>query len=177
ELDKKTFELKNTFPISNVHQFLSVKNQLYLVSTGIFENKGGLFQLNNNQFIDITTKYHLPFTDLKSIAYDHKNEYLYIGTNYNGLLQDNLDALVHHDQWVEAVQTLCVDENKQYVFHNNGFSIIQNGTKFKELALADFKIYQQKNAQKHKDLAVIENHFYRSEEHTSELQSRENLVC
>lgn len=160
ELDKKTFELKNTFPISNVHQFLSVKNQLYLVSSGIFENKGGLFQLNDSQFIDITTKYHLPFTDLKSIAYDNKNEYLYIGTNYNGLLQVNLDALVHHDQSVEAVQTLCVDENKQYVFHNNGFSIIQNGTKFKELALADFKIYQQKNAQKHKDLAVIENHFY-----------------
>src|SRR5690606_20795212 len=96
ELDVHSFKIIHTFNVSSVHKFLPVNNQLYLVSSGIIENKGGVFKLENNDFIDKTGEFNIPFNDFKSIAFDKKNQLLYLGTQNNGLAVINLNAPVYH---------------------------------------------------------------------------------
>src|SRR5690606_36560042 len=47
EINAADFKIIKTFNVSSVHKFLPVNSELYLVSSGIYENKGGLFQLKN----------------------------------------------------------------------------------------------------------------------------------
>ncbi len=72
ELDVHSFKITSTFNVNSAHKFLSVNNQMYLVSSGIVENKGGVFKFEDNYFIDKTTEFNIPFTDFKSIAFDKK---------------------------------------------------------------------------------------------------------
>ncbi|WCM42109.1 histidine kinase [Flavobacterium sp. CBA20B-1] len=160
ELDALTFEKMCTFNVSSVHKFLLVNKQMYLISSGIVENKGGIFKFENNDFIDITTEFHIPFTDFKSIAFDRQNQLLYLGTQNNGLAEINLYAPVYHQKNLKEVAVIAVDDQKEYVFHNNGFSIYQNSIEIKHLSKKAFKNFQQQNPSKYSKQAVIQNHFY-----------------
>lgn len=160
EINATDFKIIKTFIVSSVHKFLPVNNELYLVSSGIYENKGGLFQLKNDQLINKTNDFNIPFTDLKSLAFDTKNRFLYAGSNYNGLIQINLNAPVFHQKQIGSVHTMNVQDNKQFVFHDAGFSIISNNVKEKNLSLADFKNFQKKNPSKYQKHTIIQNHFY-----------------
>lgn len=160
QLNKNTFNVEQTFNVVSANKFLPVKSNLYLTSAGVFENKGGVFVLENNNFIDKTANFNIPFTDFKSIAFDAKNQFLYLGSHDNGLAQINLNAPVYHQKKLKEVFTIAADNEKQYAFHNKGFSIFQNNIETKHLSLNSFKTYQQQNPSKFKSQAVIKNHFY-----------------
>jgi len=160
ELDRESFKIIRTFNVSSAHKFLFVNNQKYLVSSGIVENKGGVFKFENNDFIDKTTEFNIPFTDFKSIAFDKKNQLLYLGSQNNGLAEINLNAPVYHQKQPKEVSAITVDDQKQYVFHSNGFSIFQNNIEIKHLSKSVFKNFQQQNPSKYSKQAVIQNHFY-----------------
>lgn len=160
ELDVHSFKITRTFNVSSAHKFLSVNNQMYLVSSGIVENKGGVFKFEDNDFIDKTTEFNIPFTDFKSIAFDKKNQLLYLGAQNNGLAEINLNAPVFHQKKTKEVAAIVVDDQKEYVFHNNGFSIYQNSIEIKHLSKNAFKNFQQQNPSKYSKQAVIQNHFY-----------------
>lgn len=160
ELNVRSFETIRTFNVSSVHKFLSVNNQMYLVSSGIVENEGGVFKFENNDFIDKTTEFNIQFTDFKSIAFDKKNQLLYLGSQNNGLAEINLNAPVYHQKNPKEVVAIAVDDQKEYVFHSNGFSIYQNSIEIKHLSKNTFKNFQQQNPSKYSKQAVIQNHFY-----------------
>src|SRR5690606_19041820 len=160
ELDVHSFKIIHTFNVSSVHKFLPVNNQLYLVSSGIIENKGGVFKLENNDFIDKTGEFNIPFNDFKSIAFDKKNQLLYLGTQNNGLAVINLNAPVYHQKKLKKVAAIAVYNQKQYVFHGNGFSIFQDNIQIQHLSKNAFKNFQQQNPSKYSKQAVIQNHFY-----------------
>lgn len=160
ELNVRSFETIRTFNVSSAHNFLLVNNQMYLVSSGIVENKGGVFKFENNDFIDKTTEFNIPFTDFKSIAFDKKNQLLYLGSQNNGLAEINLNAPVYHQKNPKEVAAIAVDDQKEYVFHSNGFSIYQNSIEIKHLSKNTFKNFQQQNPSKYSKQAVIQNHFY-----------------
>lgn len=160
ELNVRSFETIRTFNVSSAHKFFSVNKQMYLVSSGIVENKGGVFKFENNDFIDKTTEFNIPFTDFKSIAFDKKNQLLYLGSQNNGLAEINLNAPVYHQKNPKEVAAIAVDDQKEYVFHSNGFSIYQNSIEIKYLSKNAFKNFQQQNPSKYSRQAVIQNHFY-----------------
>jgi len=160
ELDRESFKIIRTFNVSSAHKFLSVNNKLYLVSSGVVENKGGVSVLENDDFIDKTTDFNIPFNDFKSIAFDKNNQLLYLGSQNNGLAEINLNAPVYHQKQPKEVSAITVDDQKQYVFHSNGFSIYQNNIEIKHLSKNAFKNFQQQNPSKYSKHAVIQNHFY-----------------
>lgn len=160
ELDRESFKIIRTFNVSSTHKFLSVSNKLYLVSSGVVENKGGVFVLENDDFIDKTTDFNITFNDFKSIAFDKNNQLLYLGSQNNGLAEINLNAPVYHQKQPKEVSAITVDNQKEYVFHSNGFSIYQNSIEIKHLSKNTFKNFHQKNPSKYSKQAVIQNHFY-----------------
>lgn len=160
ELNVRSFEKMHTFNVSNVHKFLLVNKQMFLISSGFVENKGGVFKFENNDFIDKTIEFNIPFTDFKSIAFDRKNQLLYLGSQNNGLAEINLNAPVYHQKNPKEVAAIAVDDQKEYVFHSNGFSIYQNSIEIKHLSKNAFKNFQQQNPSKYSKQAVIQNHFY-----------------
>lgn len=166
QVNPVNFDIIKSFTISSVHRFLSVNNDLYLISSGIFENKGGLFQLKNNEIINKTSEFNIPFTDFKSLAFDAKNQFLYAGTHDNGLVQTNLNAPVFHENTLKEAFTISADTEQQYVFHDQGFSIFRNNVQVKQVSLQSFKKFQQQHAEKFKKHTVIENHFYPLDYHT-----------
>jgi len=166
ELDRKSFKIIRTFNVSSAHKFLSVNNKLYLVSSGVVENKGGVFVLENDDFIDKTTDFNIPFNDFKSIAFDKNNQLLYLGSQNNGLAEINLNAPVYHQKKPKEVSAITVDDQKQYVFHSNGFSIFHNSIEIRHLSHNAFKNFQQKNPSKFTKQAVIQNHFYPTDYNT-----------
>ena len=160
EIDTTDFKVIKTFKVGSVHKFLSVANDLYLVSSGIYENKGGLFQLKKGQVINKTDDFNIPFTDLNSLAFDAKNQFLYIGSTNNGLTQINLDTPVFHHKNVGAVYTMSTFNDRQFIFHDAGFTIFSNHKVKKELSLSDFKRFQQQNPSHHQQHTIIQHHFY-----------------
>ena len=160
ELDVRSFEKMHTFNVSSAHKFFSVNSQMFLISSGFVENKGGIFKFENNDFTDKTTEFNIPFTDFKSIAFDRKNQLLYLGSQNNGLAEINLNAPVYHQKNPKEVAAIAVDDQKEYVFHSNGLSIYQNSIKIKHLSKNAFKNFQQQNPSKYSKQAVIQNHFY-----------------
>lgn len=160
QLHPTNFNIQQTFNVNNVHQFLNINNQLYMVASGVFENSGGIFQLTNHKIIDKTKELKITVTDLMCLTYDKKNNFIYAGSLTNGLVQINCNAPVYHQNNVGAVQTMNVANGKQFVFHENGFSIFSNSKIEKNISLQAFKNFQEKSNSKYKKHAVIQNHFY-----------------
>lgn len=154
------FKLQKKYPISSIWQFSNYKNKVSFISSGIYDNDGGIYRLNEGQLESRVSALKIPFLDLKSFAYDKKNEFLYIGTQNNGLLQVNLNTSIYHEDIFEKVYSLVVDKDKEFVFHDGGFSILKNAKVLKNVSLKKFKEFQLKNYKKFKDIAVLSNHFY-----------------
>ena len=71
-VDTKTQAIIKTYSIPSVWDYAVVNRQLYFVSSGIFETKGGIFALENDQVFNVSKRFEIPFYDLKSLAY-HPN--------------------------------------------------------------------------------------------------------
>lgn len=161
KMNPENFQVLQTFPVGNIWKFLPINEELFMVSSGIFEAQGGLFLLKDDQLIDQTNAFKLPFTDLKDLAFDTKNRMLYMGTQDNGLIQTNLNAPVFHQTNVEKVFAINVQDHKQFVFHNRGFTIFNTQQQpVKTLTLQQFKSYQQNHPSPYQKQTVIANHFY-----------------
>lgn len=159
-LDPKTFKIIETYAVSNVWNFLPQDDRLLMVSSGIYDTNGGLYQLKNNQLSNQNKTYQLPFLDLNDLVLDVKNQWLYIGAKNNGLIKINLDAPVYHQSDLGLVYAIQVQENQQFVFHDKGFSVFRNHQLISSLSLDEFKKYQQKNPSSYRQQAIIQNHFY-----------------
>ena len=159
-LNPQSFKVEKEYPIGNIWKFLIVDDTLYFVSSGIFETDGGLYKISNNQLENLTTTYNLPYTDLKSIAYNKQNQMLYVGTQNNGLMQINLNVPVVNYEQDKTVYCLNTQNNQQFVFHNKGFTLLENNQVVKEIALSTFKQFQETHPSKFQQKAVIQNHFY-----------------
>lgn len=160
EVNTTNFEIIKAYDIPNVKKFYKIKNDLYFISSGLFENNGRLFQLKNNEIFDRTNDLNIPFNDLITLTYDRVNDFLYLGTNANGLVQINFNAPVFHQNQIGSVFTINAFNKQQFIFHDQGFSIFEDNRKIKTIELDYFKKFQQKNDFKFKNHAVIKNHFF-----------------
>jgi len=159
-LDSNSFDVLTKYPVSSIWEFYVYKDQLYFVASGLFDSHGGFYRLENDKLVNRIDALKIPFLDLKSFSYDKENEMLYIGTQNNGLVQINLNSPIFHQNKFEEVYSLSINANKHYVFHSEGFSIIDNNKILKNLNLSKFKEFQLKNTNKFHSNLNIENHFY-----------------
>jgi len=159
-LDDKKFDVIKKYPVSSIWQFTNYNNGISFISSGIYANDGGIYRLEDEKVVNRVEILKIPFLDLKSFAYDKKNEFLYIGTQNNGLIQINLNASIFHQNLFNKVYSLVIDKQKEYVFHDDGFSILKNNQILKNVSLKKFKELQLKQYKKFKEIAVISNHFY-----------------
>ncbi|RRJ92725.1 sensor histidine kinase [Paenimyroides tangerinum] len=159
-VDSEKFEIITKYQVPSVWQFYPYKGKMCFISSGIYDNDGGIYRLEDEKLVNRVVPLKVPFLDLKSFAYDNKNEFLYIGTQNNGLIQVNLNASIFYQNGYGKVYSLLFDRNKEYVFHDKGLSIITNNESTKNVSLHEFKKYQEKNDDKFKDYTIITNHFY-----------------
>ena len=117
-VDSEKFEIITKYQVPSVWQFYPYKGKMCFISSGIYDNDGGIYRLEDEKLVNRVVPLKVPFLDLKSFAYDNKNEFLYIGTQNNGLIQVNLNASIFYQNGYGKVYSLLFDRNKEYVFHD-----------------------------------------------------------
>lgn len=159
-LDPKTLNTIKTYSIPSVWEYVVVNKQLYFVSSGIFETKGGIFALKNDQVFNVSKRFEIPFYDLKSLAYHPNFSFFYVGSFDNGLVQIHTNSPIEKIPEMGETYTITSHGSIEYMFHKQGLSLVSNQKIVKHISNSSFKDFQLKNESRFKKIAVKENHFY-----------------
>lgn len=168
KLDPKSLKIVNKYAIGNVWDYLIYKNELHVVSSGVYESSSGVYQLKENGFFNVTDNYKLGISDLKTIAYDRVRNFIFIGSQDNGLIQVNPKAPVKFFGDFNTVYCFAMNHEKRYVFHDKGLSILKGTKIIDEISLKKFKRAQVSKYKVFLKLATLENHFYPIDYSTTE---------
>lgn len=165
KLNASNFSVIEKFDVGNVWQFIEIKSELYFISSGVFDNDGGIYKLNNNKLDKVSEHFKIEINDLKSISYDPEKSFIYFGTETNGLIQTNINSPVFHQNQLNHVYTSTILNDKQFAFSNSGLTILQNNKITKNISLKDFKQFQENSIKnlstKILNQLTIENHFFK----------------
>ncbi|WP_177765707.1 histidine kinase [Flavobacterium sp. I3-2] len=159
-VNPNTFQILKEYPVPSIWEFIVNKNQLYFISSGIYDGDGGFYRLENDKIVNRIPALKIPFLDLKTLSHDKKNELLYIGTQNNGLIQINLNSPVFHQNEFENIYSLCFHDKNEFIFNENGLNIVSDDKLVKQISLNKFKTFQSKNDKKFRKETIIQNHFY-----------------
>lgn len=159
-LNPKTFAIIKKYPIASVWQYTLVDNQLYFVSSGVFETIGGIFRLENDKVYNISNLFNIPFYDLQTLVFHPDFSFFYVGSFDNGLVQIQTKSPVTKLKNVGKTYTIDSYNNVDFIFHEKGLSLISQQKIVKQISNSVFKDFQIKNDSKYKKNAVKENHFY-----------------
>ncbi|MDR2221286.1 MAG: histidine kinase [Flavobacteriaceae bacterium] len=152
---------KEVYPdLPAVQEFQKVGNYIYLVNSGIYENKAAIYRWNGKQLDNVTSELNLFAEDFESIAYDSNNNFLYVGSRSDGLFKIDLSSPLKHFQEVGQVMAMASNKEQLYVFSNRGL-YLEKGNYVKQiLPLEAFKIFEENHKQRLAKITTIENHFY-----------------
>lgn len=167
QLNTSNFKIEKEFNIGNIWKFQPIGKALYFVSSGIYDRKGGLYKLEKQKVQNITEKYKLPFTDLKSITYDKKNDYIFLGTQDNGLIQINLNSPVANLHPFKEIYSIIQHQNQEFIFDSTGLTILENSKAIYKTDSEIFKKFQQIKQSPFQSSATIKKHFYPIDYQTS----------
>ncbi|MHC5202549.1 sensor histidine kinase [Myroides sp. LJL119] len=146
--------------IPNIRDFELVNGELFIISSGFFDNQGGVYKWDKDKAVLINPSVDLQPKAFLSMTYDQNHEFLYIGTGNAGLYQIDLFSALSVDTSKKQVMALQANGPDLYVFSNNGLEILKDSKSLKQIGLDEFKKFQQKNYQFFKDIAVAENYFF-----------------
>ncbi|WP_430613394.1 sensor histidine kinase [Flavobacterium sp. JP2137] len=140
--------------------FQKIGDAVFLTASGFFDTGGGLYELKSAKIVNKTSELGIKENDLKTVAYHKTNQFIYVGTKQNGIFQININPPVRHQKDLGTVYCLNTQDQKQFVFHNQGFSVFSKNEVIKHLSLAKFKKFQKENYQRFADKTTIKEHFY-----------------
>lgn len=160
KINTTTLKTVKSYPIANVWDYLIYKKHLHVVSSGVYESSSGVYQLKDNVFFNVTDNYKLGVSDLKTIAYDRVRNFIFIGSQDNGLIQVNPKAPVKFFGDFNTVYCFAMNHEKRYVFHDKGLSILKGTKIIDEISLKKFKSVQVLKFKKFLKQATLNNHFY-----------------
>ncbi len=146
--------------IPSIRDIQEINNQIYFVSANVYESGGGLFRWDGDSLQEITKLFGIDATDLYSISFDKKNDFLYLGTKSQGLYQVDLFSPLMHDNSFSNVKAIGELDNRIFIFSDMGMSILQNEKEIKTVGKDIFKSYQVQNYKKYSDITTISNHFF-----------------
>ncbi len=146
--------------IPNIVHFEQVKGELYIVSSGFFDNQGGVFRWENNKVDTIKTNIHWPNNGVMSMTYDQLHDFLYVGSADDGVFQIDMSSALSLDTSMSNVMAVEGIKQHIFVFSDNGLDILKDGQTIKNLSLDTFKYFQQNNYKRFKDQFTKENYFF-----------------
>ncbi|MFD0699135.1 sensor histidine kinase [Myroides pelagicus] len=153
--------------IPSVRHINQANGQVYLVTSGVYENKGGVYLWTPEKITDITKDLHIDTTSLYTIEYDEVNDFLFIGSENDGLYQTDLFSALSYDDTISGVMSLCTDQKKLYIFAKDGLTIKRDDKAILHVSAASFKAFQQSKYNKYEELATKRNHFFEIDYTTS----------
>ncbi|MDR5589802.1 histidine kinase [Christiangramia sp. SM2212] len=74
-------------------------HKIFVAAWGIYDNTGGLFELVDNGLILKNADFHIPSTEVISLAYDPVFENLFVGTRDAGLYEIKLNSQIKFNQF------------------------------------------------------------------------------
>ncbi|MDR0229530.1 MAG: histidine kinase [Flavobacteriaceae bacterium] len=155
-----TKEKKRFQNLPAIQNFQEVGKNLYIVNSGIYENKAGVYRWDGRQLENITAELNLYAEDLQSITYDKNNNFLYVGSRSDGLFKIDLSSPIKHFQETGQVMAMATDYKQVYVFSNRGIYVQKEKYVEKLLSLESFKAYQEAHYQTLSKQTTRSNHFY-----------------
>lgn len=146
--------------IPSIRDIQEINNQIYFVSANVYESGGGLFRWDGDSLQEITKLFGVDATDLYSISFDKKNDFLYLGTKSQGLYQVDLFSPLIFDNSYSNVKAIGNLDNRIFIFSDKGLSILQDEKEIKSIGKEVFKSYQVQNYKQYSSIATISNHFF-----------------
>ena len=155
-LTQETIYQKN---ISNIKCFEIINGELFIISSGFFDNQGGVYKWDNFQVEQINQSIKLEANSFLSMIYDNNHEFLYIGSSNSGLFQIDMFSALTLDTTKEHVMALGAIKDTVFLFSNKGLDLFREGKQIKHVDIGLFKDFQQKNFERLKHIATKENYF------------------
>ena len=116
--------------------------KIFAAAWGIYDPNGGIYEINNNQFISRASDFNISSKEVISLAYDPKFEKLYVGTRDAGLFEIKLDPLVKfHRIQGKSIIGFARTQNTSAVLFNDGIRIKTNEGEEK-ISLSQLKKWQ-----------------------------------
>lgn len=156
----KTKKIEYEQAIPSIRYFKEINSELFIVSAGLYENKGGLFKWNGNEVENITSRFGINTTELYSLSYDKTNDFLYIGSGYEGLYQIDLFSALSYDASLKNITALENLDKRIFVFSQEGLTIKRENELIKNVPLTTFKDYQEKMYKRYVSFMNHDNHFF-----------------
>ncbi|MVX34991.1 histidine kinase [Myroides sp. LoEW2-1] len=156
----KTRELNYHADLPSVRLIKEINGQVVFVSSGMFENKGGIYKWEKDKSVDVTQEFNVTSTDLYSLAYDKVNDFLYVGSESEGLYKVDMFSALSYDTSIGRIMALTSHHKRLYVFAKNGLTIKSDDKVISHTPNLKFKQFQEKHYHKFQKLATKENHFF-----------------
>ncbi|MHC5202124.1 sensor histidine kinase [Myroides sp. LJL119] len=160
QLQANTLKTIATYPINNVMDYFVLADKLHVVSSGIYQNSGGIYVQSDKAFLPIADSLNVNVNSIVSVRLDKENQFLYLASKDQGLYRIDLNTPIFHQSSFQLVYTLSVKDKEHYVFHDKGFTYLSNHRPLKELSLQDFKDYQVQHDSALKHITTLENDFF-----------------
>lgn len=165
EVEIQTQQTTTKNKIKGTRFFQPVGDKVFWVGADVLHDGGGIYSWDGHQLEKLNQTYGIEYTDLYSLAYDAKRNFLYVGSKEQGLFQVDLDSPLRFDPRYGAVDALAVHGEFTYVFGEKGLSILHQNQIIQTVDKAVFKSYQVANNRKFRGVATRENNFFEIEHH------------
>lgn len=145
EIKKKRFT-SSKFGKSTVWQFAKDKrNTVFAAAWGIYNPDGGLYRIDNDQMISVSTLYGIDSNVLLNVVYSKSKDILYVGSNDKGIYEIRLDKMIDYSPFVGySVLGFSNSGKNKIVLHTKGISILNSDKEIlKTITLSDFKKVEQ----------------------------------
>ena len=114
-------------------------NEIYVACWGIFDSNGGLYQIQNQEMIDVSAQFGIESKKLLSVVYDDRNDVLYVGSKDKGIYKVQLDkAILYHSFLNQKV----IRFRDNLILHENGLDINLGNGAVKKILKENFKNFQ-----------------------------------
>lgn len=122
------------------------KHKIYAAGWGIYDNSGGLFEIINNQAVNISEQLGIDSRSLLNVVFDKNHNILYAGSKDKGFYQVFLNKAISFNSFDNKK---IVDFEDDVILHKDGLAF--NNLEVKNnLKSSEFKFFQKKYISKNK---------------------------
>ncbi|MBB1150842.1 histidine kinase [Myroides sp. NP-2] len=143
--------------------FQAIGNKVFWVSADILNEGGGIYAWDGHHIEKLNQTYGIENTDLYSLAYDSKRNFLYVGTKEHGLYQVDLGSPLRFDPRFGLIDALVVHGEYIHVFGAKGWCVVHQNKIVQTKGKEAFKSFQLANNKPFIGVTTRENNFFEIE--------------
>lgn len=155
-------EVNNTFGQSVVWDYTKgPQGIIYAAAWGIFDSSGGLYRIENNRMMEVSTEFGITSKSLLNVVYNPKNKRMYVGSKDQGIYEINFDSAIQYKTF-QANSTIDFEEinESKVILHQQGLSYLNSDqTVRNSISSKKFKDFQIQYLSNHKVPAHAEGYY------------------